>query len=191
MNPKIDWFFEKIGPWQKEVQKLRTMVLGLPLEEEMKWGKPCYLLEGKNIVLIGKFKEYCSLLFFKGALMADPEKILVAPGAVQAGRQIRFTSVAEIGRMQAVIKRYITQAIEVEKAGLKVQLKKHSDYVMPEELQKKMDTTPRFKKAFLALTPGRQRGDMIYIAAPKQGKTREARVEKSIQPILDGKGVFD
>jgi uncharacterized protein YdeI (YjbR/CyaY-like superfamily) len=191
MNPKVDWFFEKPGPWQKEMQKLRTIVLGFPLEEALKWGKPCYLLGDKNIAILGKFKEYCSLMFFKGALLEDPENILVAPGAVQAGRQIRFTSVAEIGRMQSVVKNYLSRAIEVEKSGLKVKLKQHSDYVMPEELQKKLDATPRFRKAFLALTPGRQRGYMIYIAAPKQAKTREARVEKCIQPILDGKGMFD
>jgi uncharacterized protein YdeI (YjbR/CyaY-like superfamily) len=191
MNPKVDWFFEKPGAWQKESQQLRTFLLEFPLEEELKWGKPCYTREDKNIVLIGKFKEYCALLFFKGALLPDPDKILSTPGTIQAGRQIRFTSLAEIVRMKPVIKRYVTQAIEVEQKGLKVKLRDHSEYVVPEELQKKLDRMPKLKKAFQALTPGRQRGYMLYISGAKQAKTRETRVEKCLQPILDGKGLDD
>jgi uncharacterized protein YdeI (YjbR/CyaY-like superfamily) len=191
MNPKIESFFEKLEKWQKESRKLRTILLGFPLNEELKWGQPCYTLQGKNIAIIGEFKEYCALMFFKGALMADARGILVAPGKTQAGRQIRFTSLREIVAMESIVKTYIAEAIEVEKAGLKVKLKTHAEYTVPEELKRKLDAMPSLKTAFEALTPGRQRAYMLYIVGPKQARTREARVEKCIQPILDGKGLND
>ena len=191
MNPKVDWFFEKTGPWQKESQELRKILLTFPFEEELKWGKPCYTLQGKNIVLIAKFKEYLGLLFFKGALLPDPKTILATPGAVQAGRQIRFTSLPEIVKMEPTVKTYVAQAIEVEKSGLKVKLKEHSEYTVPEELEKLLDAKPKIRKAFDALTPGRQRSYMWYISDAKLAKTREARAQKCIQPILEGKGYND
>lgn len=191
MNPKVDAFMQKAKRWREESEKLRAILLDCPLTEELKWGQPCYTLQGKNVVLIGGFKEYCTLLFFKGALLPDPHNILVAPGKIQAGRQIRLTSLREIVAMEAVLKAYIHEAIAVEKAGLKVELKKHSEYIVPAELQKKLDETPALKKAYEALTPGRQRAYMFHIAAPKQLKTRESRVEKCIPPILAGKGLND
>lgn len=191
MNPKVDAFMQKAKRWREESEKLRAILLDCPLTEELKWGQPCYTLQGKNVVLIGGFKEYCTLLFFKGALLPDPHNILVAPGKIQAGRQIRLTSLREIVAMEAVLKAYIHEAIAVEKAGLKVELKKHSEYIVPAELQKKLDETPALKKAYEALTPGRQRAYMFHIAAPKQLKTRESRVEKCIPLILAGKGLND
>jgi len=191
MNPKVDIFLRKAKKWQAESEKLRMILLDCPLTEELKWGEPCYTFEGKNIVLIGGFKEYVTLLFFKGALLNDTHGILVAPGKTQAGRQIRFTSLREIVAMETVLKTYIYEAIEVEKSGLKVELKKHSEYIIPEELQKKLDDIPALKAAFEALTPGRQRAYMFHISAPKQSKTRESRVEKCMQLILDGKGLND
>jgi len=191
MNPKVDIFLRKAKKWQAESEKLRMILLDCPLTEELKWGEPCYTFEGKNIVLIGGFKEYVTLLFFKGALLNDTHGILVAPGKTQAGRQIRFTSLREIVAMETVLKTYIYEAIEVEKSGLKVELKKHSEYIIPEELQKKLDEIPALKAAFEALTPGRQRAYMFHISAPKQSKTRESRVEKCMQLILDGKGLND
>jgi uncharacterized protein YdeI (YjbR/CyaY-like superfamily) len=191
MNPKVDIFLKKARKWQEESEKLRAILLEFPLTEELKWGQPCYTFRGKNVALIGGFKDYCSLAFFKGALLPDPHRVLVAPGKVQAGRQIRFTSLREIVAMEKVLKTYIHGAIEVEKAGLKVKLKEHSEYVIPDELQKKLDKVPSLKAAFQALTPGRQRGYMFHISAPKQSKTREARVEKCMQRILDGKGLND
>jgi uncharacterized protein YdeI (YjbR/CyaY-like superfamily) len=191
MDPKVEIFLQKPVTWQAESQKLRKILLGFPLNEELKWGEPCYSFQGKNVVLIGGFKEYCTLLFFKGALMADPKGILVAPGNTQAGRQIRFTSLRQIAAMESVVKTYIAEAIEVEKAGLKVKLKAHSEYAIPEELQRKLDAMPRLKAAFQSLTPGRQRGYMFHISRPKQSTTRESRVENCIQRILDGKGIND
>jgi uncharacterized protein YdeI (YjbR/CyaY-like superfamily) len=191
VNPKIESFFEKLEKWQKESRKLRTILLGFPLNEELKWGQPCYTLQGKNVAIIGEFKGYCALMFFKGVLMADARGILVVPGKTQAGRQIRFTSLREIVAMESIVKTYIAEAIEVEKAGLKVKLKTHAEYTVPEELQRKLDAMPTLKTAFEALTPGRQRAYMLYIVGPKQARTREARVEKCIQPILDGKGLND
>jgi len=167
------------------------ILLDCPLQEELKWGEPCYMFHGKNVVLIGGFKDYCTLLFFKGALLTDSRSILVAPGTLQAGRQIRFTRLREIVAIETIIKTYVYEAIEVEKAGLKVKLKEHSEYTIPEELQKKLDKIPKLKTAFEALTPGRQRGYMFHISAPKQPKTRESRVEKCMQRILDGKGLND
>jgi uncharacterized protein YdeI (YjbR/CyaY-like superfamily) len=192
MNAKVDRLVGRMKKWQAESEKLRTILLSFSLEEDLKWGQPCYTLEGKNVVLIGnKFKDYCALLFFKGALIPDPEEILVAPGQVQAGRQIRFSSLQQIVSMEPTVRAYIKQAIKIEKAGMKVEMKPHSAYEVPEELQKKLDAMPRLKKAFAALTPGRQRGYMFFISAPKLAKTREARVEKCVAPILEGKGLND
>lgn len=191
MNSQVEAFVDKLERWQKETRRLRAILLGLPLSEELKWGEPCYTFEGKNVVLIGGFKEYCTLLFFKGALMADPEGILVAPGKTQAGRQIRFTGLGEIVAKEAIVKRYIAEAIDVEKSGLKVKLKTHSEHTVPEELQRKLDAMPKLKAAFEALTPGRQRGYMFHISKAKQAKTRESRVEECVPLILSGNGLND
>lgn len=188
MNPKVDAFFRKAKKWVEESEKLREILLECPLTEELKWGEPCYTYQGKNVVLIGAFKEYVTLLFFKGALLSDPQRILVTPGKLQAGRQMRFDNLRDIKSMEKTIKIYIHEAIEAEQAGLKVALKKHEDYVIPEELQRKLDELPALKAAFEALTPGRQRGYMFHVAQPKQTKTREARVEKCMERILAGKG---
>jgi uncharacterized protein YdeI (YjbR/CyaY-like superfamily) len=191
MNPKVDAFLRKAKKWREESEELRRIVLACPLSEELKWGQPCYTFQGKNIVLIGGFKEYCTLLFFKGALLSDPRGILVTPGNVQAGRQIRVTTVGEIAAMENILKTYIHEAIEVEKLGLKVTLKKHSEYTIPEELQTRLHKDAALKTAFNALTPGRQRGYILHFSAPKQAKTRESRIERCIQQILDGKGLND
>ena len=191
MNPKADFYFEK-GKWQKEIEQLREIVLDCDLNEELKWGCPCYTFQGKNIVLIHVFKEYCALLFFKGVLLNDPAKILIQQTEnVQSARQIRFTNLKEIVKLAPKIKSYIYEAIEVEKAGLKVPLKKTKDYPIPEELQKKFAEMPVLKTAFEALTPGRQRAYIFNFSQPKQTKTREARIEKSIPQILAGKGLND
>ncbi len=192
MNPRVDFFFDKAKNWQKEFGQLRTIILDCGLDEELKWGQACYTYQGSNIVLMHGFKEYCALLFFKGALLNDPDGILIQQTEnVQSARQIRFTGVQEIGKMKAVIKTYIYEAIEVEKAGLKVKLKKTSEYKIPEEFQNKLDKNAALKKAFEALTPGRQRAYIFYFSQPKQSKTRESRVEKSISKILSGKGLDD
>ncbi|KAA9040907.1 hypothetical protein FW778_02390 [Ginsengibacter hankyongi] len=192
MNPKVDFYFDKEKKWQKEIEQLRIIVLDCGLTEELKWGCPCYTFENRNIVLIHVFKEYCALLFFKGALLNDPEGILVQQTEnVQSARQLRFTNVREITTKERIIKSYIYEAIEVEKAGLQVKLKKTSDFKIPEEFQNKLDKRPALKKAFEALTPGRQRTYIFHFSQPKQSKTREARVEKYIPQILDGKGLND
>ena len=191
MNPKVDLFLERAKKWQAESQQLRSILLSFPLDEELKWGQPCYTCGGKNVVLIGGFKEYCALLFFQGALLSDPKQILIAPGQVQAGRQIRFASLREIAALEPAVRTYIAEAIAIEKAGTKVKLKPHSAYKMPVELKKKLDDMPRLNAAFAALTPGRQREYMLHISAPKQARTREARVEKSVERILAGKGLND
>ena len=192
MNPKVDFYFDKNESWQKEIEKLRTIVLDCGLEEELKWGCPCYQFQGSNIVLIHVFKEYCALLFFKGALLNDPEGILIQQTEnVQAARQIRFTNAKQIGKMEATIKAYIYEAIEVEKAGLQVKLKKTEEFPMPEEFQKKLNKMPALKTAFYALTPGRQRAYLLYFASAKQSKTREQRIQKYMPQILDGKGLND
>lgn len=192
MNPKVDWYFNKAEKWQNELEKLRTIVLDCGLTEELKWGCPCYRFEKSNIVLIHVFKEYCALLFFKGALLNDAHGILIQQTEnVQVARQIRFTNVREIVEMEPTVKAYIYEAIEVEKAGLKVELKKTTEFNMPEEFQNKLDEKPALKTAFEALTPGRQRAYLLYFSAPKQSKTREARVEKYTKQILDGKGLND
>jgi len=192
MNPKVDEYLRKAKKWQEETKKLRTIILGCQLTEELKWGKPCYALQEKNIVLIQGFKEYCALLFFKGALLKDAKGILVRIGEnTQAGRQIRFTNVREVVEMQTILKAYIDEAIRVEKSGLKVNLKKSTDFSIPEEFQNKLNDIPALKAAFDALTPGRQRAYIFYFSAAKQSKTRESRVEKCMQQILNGKGLND
>ena len=192
MNPKVDWFFAKETKWQKEYQKLRTIILDCGLNEELKWGCPCYTFENTNIVLIHGFKEYCALLFFKGALLNDPNGILIQQTKnVQSARQIRFTNVREIVKMEKVLKAYVYEAIEVERAGLKVKLKKTSDFKIPEEFQKKLNKSGALKKAFEKLTPGRQRAYIFHFSQPKLSKTREARVEKYTKHILSGKGKDD
>jgi uncharacterized protein YdeI (YjbR/CyaY-like superfamily) len=192
MNPKVDWYFSKTGEWQKEIQKLRKIILDCDLTEELKWGCPCYMFEKHNIVLIHVFKDYCAVLFFKGALLKDPKGVLVQQTEnVQAARQMRFTSLAEVTKMEKTLKAYIYEAVAVEEGGLKVNLKKTSEFKMPEEFQNKLDKSPALKKAFFALTPGRQRGYLLHFSSAKQSKTREARVEKYLAQILDGKGLDD
>jgi uncharacterized protein YdeI (YjbR/CyaY-like superfamily) len=192
MNPKIDAFLCQAKKWQKEMEKLRMIVLDCHLTEELKWGQPCYTFQDKNLVIIHGFKEYCALLFIKGALLNDTERILIQQTEnVKAARQIRFTSVQEIMELEPILKAYIFEAIEVEKAGLKADLKKNTELRLPEEFQQQLDQNPALKAAFSALTPGRQRAYNLYFSAPKQSKTRESRVEKYIQQILNGKGLND
>ena len=191
-NPKVDWYFNKAGKWEKETRKLRTIVLDGGLTEELKWGCPCYTIDGSNIVLIHVFKDYCALLFFKGALLKDPKDILIQQTKdVQAARQARFTSLPEIEKLESTLKAYIKEAVKVEKSGLKVVLKKTSEYSMPEEFELKFREMPLLKKAFYALTPGRQRGYLLYFSSAKQSKTREARIEKYTPQIFAGKGLDD
>jgi len=192
MNPKVDFYFSRAKKWQEEFEKLRNVILDCGLTEELKWGCPCYTFEKSNIVLMHGFKEYCALLFFKGALLNDAKGILIQQTKnVQAARQIRFTSVREIVKLKPILKAYIYEAIEVEKAGLKVPLKKTKEFNIPEEFQNRLNKNPALKKAFNALTPGRQRAYLLYFSAPKQSKTREARVEKCVPQILRGKGLND
>ena len=191
-NPKVDAYLSRAKQWQEEFKKLRMIILDCGLTEELKWGVPCYAFEKSNIVLIHGFKEYCALLFFKGALLKDPKGILIQQTKnVQAARQIRFTSAREIVKMKPILKAYIHEAIEVEKAGLKVDFKETTEFLIPEELQNKLDEIPALKTAFDALTPGRQRAYILYFSQPKQSKTRESRVEKCMQQILNGKGLND
>jgi uncharacterized protein YdeI (YjbR/CyaY-like superfamily) len=189
MNPEVDGYLRKAKKWQAEMEKLRMISLGSGLTEELKWGKPCYTFQKSNIVIIQGFKEFCALLFCKGALLNDPDGVLKAFGW-QAARRIPFTSVREIVEMEPILKDYIREAIDVEKAGLKVTLKKNPEPI-PEELQNKLDEIPALKKAFAALTRGRQRGYILYFSAAKQSKTRESRVKKCMQQILNGKGLND
>ncbi len=192
MNPKVDFYFNKAKKWQEELEQLRMTVLDCGLTEELKWGVPCYTFQKSNIVLIHVFKAYCALLFFKGALLNDVHGILIRQTEnVQAARQIRFTYVREIVEMETILKVYIYEAIEVEKAGLKVDFKKNTERIIPEEFQHKLAEIPALKTAFDALTPGRQRAYLLHFSALKQSKTREARVEKCMQQILDGKGLND
>ena len=192
MNPKVDWCFAKAKKWQQEMETLRTIVLDCGLTEELKWGQPCYTFQNNNIVIIHGFKEYCALLFFKGVLLKDAKHILIQQTEnVQAGRQIRFTNLKEITEKEKILKAYIFEAVEVEKAGLKVKLKKTADYKVPEEFQNKLNKIPALKTAFHALTPGRQRGYLYYFSQAKQSKTREQRIEKYMKQILSGKGLDD
>jgi len=192
MNPKVDVYISKEKKWQEELKKLRTIILDCQLTEELKWGVPCYTFQKSNIVLIHVFKEYCAILFVKGALLKDANHILITQTEnVQAARQIRFTNVQAIVEMETILKAYIYEAIEVEKAGLKVNYKKTTEFIIPEEFQNKLDESPVLKTAFNALTPGRQRAYILYFSAPKQSKTRESRVEKCMQQILNGKGLND
>src|ERR1700675_3858679 len=191
MNPKVDGYLSKAEKWQEEFEKLRMIILNWQLTEELKWGKPCYTFQKSNIVILQGFKEFCALLFAKGALLNDPNGILKKPGEnTQAARRIPFTNVREIVEMEPILKAYINEAIEAEKAGLKVNFKKNPEPI-PEELQNKLDEIPALKTAFDALTPGRQRAYILYFSAPKQSKTRESRVEKCKERILNGRGLND
>lgn len=191
-NPKVDWYFKKPLKWKEEINILRDVILSSGLNEELKWGCPCYTLADKNIVLIHVFKEYCAVLFFKGALLKDQENILIQQTKnVQSGRQMRFISLAEVKELKPVLKAYVIEAITIEKAGLKVEFKKTAEYDMPEEFQIRLDEDAALKKAFYALTPGRQRGYLLHFSSAKQSKTREQRVEKYMKHIIDGKGMDD
>jgi len=192
MNPKVDWFFTKNTKWKEEYSELRTLVLDCGLTEELKWGCPCYTIQKSNIVLIHGFKDYCALLFMQGALLKDAKNILVQQTEnVQSARQIRFANIQEILKNKTTIKAYIKEAIAVDKAGLQVELKKTTEYKIPIEFQNVLDDMPELKTAFKALTPGRQRGYLLYFSSAKQSKTRETRIEKYIEQILKGKGLDD
>lgn len=192
MSGGVEAFFEADNPWKTAYAKLRTILLDCGLAEELKWGKPCYTYENNNVVLIHGFKDYCALLFIKGALLKDSEAILVQQTEnVQAARQIRFTSAEQVDGLQEAIKTYVQEAIEVEKAGLGIEFKPSTEYAMPVEFQVKLTSDPALSAAFEALTPGRQKGYLLYFSSPKQAKTREARVEKCISQILIGKGLDD
>jgi len=192
MDPNVDVFLSKAEKWQEELERLRMICLDCGLTEELKWGQPCYMFHNSNVVIIGELKDHCALSFFKGALLYDAEGILIKPGEhTQSGRWVKFSNIREIVEMEPILKAYIYEAIEVEKAGLKVQLKTTDDYAIPEEFQNKLDAIPALKTAFFALTPGRQRGYLLHFSAPKQSKTRESRVEKYIPQILSGKGLND
>jgi len=192
MNPKVDGFINRADKWQEEFKQLRAIALDCGLDEELKWGKPCYSFQNSNIVIIQGFKDYCALLFCKGALLKDAQGILIQQTEhVQAARQLRFTNAWEIVKIERTVKSYVREAIEVEKAGLEVTYKKTSEFKMPEEFRNQLDASPALKAAFDALTPGRQRGYLLYFSAAKQSKTREARVEKWLPQILKGKGLDD
>ena len=192
MNPRVDEYISKSKKWQEELEKLRMIILDCQLTEELKWGVPCYTFQKSNIVLMHIFKEYCAILFFKGALLKDAHGILIQQTKeTQAARQVRFTNVREIIEMEPILKAYIYEAIEVEKAGLKVNFKETAEFTIPEEFQNKLAENAALKTAFDALTPGRQRAYLLYFSAPKQSKTRESRVEKYMQQILNGKGLND
>ena len=191
-NPKVDAFLRKTEKWQEEFKNLRRIILDCGLTEELKWGVPCYTFENKNVVLIHGFKEYCAILFVKGALLKDANNVLIQQTEnVQAARQVRFTNVQQIVEQETILKAYIHEAVEVEKAGMKVNYKKTSEYIIPEEFQIKLDEIPSLKTAFKALTPGRQRAYIYYFSQPKQSKTRKSRVEKYVPQILSGKGLND
>lgn len=192
MNPKVDNFLSRAQQWRKEFEKLRAIILDCGLAEELKWGNPCYTYNESNIVLMHGFKEYCALLFFKGALLSDTENILITQTEnTQATRQIRFADIAEIIKLEPALKTYIYEAIETERAGLKVSLKKTSEFKIPEEFKNKLEGFPSLKNAFDALTPGRQRAYLLYFGSAKQSKTRESRIEKYMPQILEGKGLYD
>jgi len=192
MNPKVDTYLSELQKWKQELEQLRAIVLDCGLMEELKWETPCYMFQKSNIILLGAFKDFCIISFLKGALLSDEEGILTKMGEnTQAARVVKFTSVKEIKKLNAILKAYIFEAVEIEKAGLKVEPKKHSEYNVPEELQNQFKLNPDFKKAFDALTPGRQRGYLLYFSDSKQSKTREARIEKYLPRIMNGKGIND
>ena len=192
MNSKVDEYLSKAGKWKKELERLREIILDCGLKEEYKWMHPCYTINKKNVVLIHEFKEYCAILFHKGALLKDAEKILVRQTeSVQSARQIRFTDISEIVRLEQQIRNYIFESIEIEKAGLEVKMKDTSDFDMPEELKSEFNKNPDLKTAFENLTPGRQRGYLLHFSQPKQPKTREARIQKNSERIFKGKGLKD
>jgi uncharacterized protein YdeI (YjbR/CyaY-like superfamily) len=192
MSPKVDAFLRRQSHWHDEFVKLRGIILDCGLSEDLKWGQPCYDLDGGNVILMHGFKDYCAVLFHKGSLLKDPKGILIQQTKnVQAARQIRFTSVQDVTKLQGTLKAYIHEAIEVERAGLRVPFKKTKDFEMPEELNTKLRGSARLKKAFAALTPGRQRGYILYFSQAKQSKTRESRIEKSVPRILEGLGLDD
>lgn len=192
MNPKVDFFFNKAKNWQQEFEQLRTIILDCGLTEELKWGCPCYTYDKKNIILIHGFKEYCAVLFFKGALLADPQGILIQQTEnVQVPRQVRFTSLKEITKLAPVLKKYIREAIEVEKSGLKPELKKTSEFSMPEEFERILKEDAALKRAFKELTPGRQRAYLLHFSSAKQSKTRVSRIEKAVPQIMEGRGLDD
>ena len=189
-NPRVDWYFDKADKWQREVKKMRAIALASGLDEVLKWGQPCYTLDGKNVVVIQTFKEYCAFLFFKGALLKDPAKILIhQTEKVQAARQIRFTGARQIDKLKPVLKAYIEQAIEVEESGAKVKMKSVSEYPVAEEFQRRLDELPALKTAFESLTPGRQKAYLFHFSGAKKSETRDARVEKCIPQILEGRGL--
>jgi uncharacterized protein YdeI (YjbR/CyaY-like superfamily) len=191
-NPQVDGFLKKAKKWQKEMEKLRAILLEFPLTEELKWGKPCYAFQQSNLVIIVPFKDTCALLFCKGALLKDPKKILIQPTEnSQAARQVRFTSAGEIAKLAPTLEAYVREAIEAEKSGLRITYKKISEFKVPEEFQQKLEASPVLKTAFAALTPGRQRAYLLYFSGAKQSQTRESRVEKCAPRILKGKGLDD
>ena len=191
-NPEVDEFIQKSKKWQEEFEQLRTILLDCQLSEALKWGKPCYTFDQSNIVIIQGFKEYCALLFVKGALLTDANGILIQQTEnVQSARQVRFTHLSEIAAMEPILKAYVNEAVEVEKAGLKVEYKATSEYKIPEEFQKKLDEIPALRTAFESLTPGRQRAYLLHFSQPKRSNTRESRVEKFIPQILNGRGLND
>jgi uncharacterized protein YdeI (YjbR/CyaY-like superfamily) len=192
MNPKTDFFFKEPGQWQAAFQKLRAIALSTELTEDLKWGCPCYTYEGKNIFLIHGFKEYCALLFFKGALMKDPDHILIQQSKnVQAARQVRFTDLQQINDLEDILRSYMFEAVEIEESGAKVEMKKTKEFEMVEEFQTRLNHDPILKEAFEALTPGRQRAYLLHFSSAKQSKTREARIDKCIPQIFEGKGLND
>lgn len=192
MNPKVDFYFNKAEKWQEEIEQLRLIALDCGLTEELKWGCPCYTYRESNIVLIHVFKEYCAFLFFKGALLSDTHVILIQQTEnVQSARQVRFINVEQIAEQTTILRAYIFEAIQIEKAGLKVNLKKTDEFIVADEFQSKLNTIPALKTAFEALTPGRQKAYLLHFAQPKQSSTREARVEKWMPQILNGKGLND
>ncbi|MEO5500943.1 MAG: DUF1801 domain-containing protein [Ginsengibacter sp.] len=191
-NNKVDFYFDKPVTWQMEIMELRKILLSCALSEELKWGVPCYIFDQRNIVIIHKFKAYCALLFFKGALLKDSHQILIQQTKnVQAARQVRFTNIAQVRKLKPVIKEYIHEAIDVERAGIKVPIKKTSEYEVPQEFQKEIDKDGKLKKAFKQLSPGRQRGYLLYFSSAKQSGTRESRIKKYIPYIMKGKGLND
>lgn len=192
MNQKVDFYFTKAKQWQDEFIKLRTILLDCDLTEELKWGVPCYTVNGNNVVLIHGFKEYCALLFHKGVLLKDAKGLLIQQTEnVQSARQIRFTNIHQIIDLEDVIKSYVKEAVELEKSGAKVEFKNTAEFIMPDEFKEVLNANPKLKKAFESLTPGRQRGYLLYFSSAKQAKTREARIEKYMQHILEGKGIDD